>query len=74
MEGLGGCDSSSQPPVSPLKYYKCEGQEVKFWTSTFSVETILQYYHHYAILGFAIIAITSIVNITYPVYCRKLLN
>ena len=32
--------------------------------------TILQYNHHYAILGLAIIAITSIVNIAYPVYFR----
>ena len=39
-----------------------------------SVETILQYYCNYTILGPAIITIASIVNITYPVYWRKLLN
>ena len=31
-----------------------------------SVGTILQYYRHYAILGFAIFIITSIVNIASP--------
>ena len=40
---------------------------------TSSVGTVLQYYHHYTILGFAIIAIISNVNIVYPVYCCILL-
>ena len=53
------------------------GQQTKFLlfkNCVTSVGKILQYYHDYAILGFAIITIASIVNIVYPVYCCKLLN